>query len=89
MNINKIVTVLLWIASAGAWFVAADSSVVNILRGVFVFLVIAHIIEIAVFWKVLKNAPGSLGGHVFNTFLFGVFHVGPLKKAQAAVLTPE
>ena len=84
MSLNKIVTLVIWVLSIGAFFVPAESTAVTVLRAVAIFLVVAHIIEIAVFWNVLKRAPGSLGGHIFNTFLFGVFHVGPLKKAQQA-----
>jgi uncharacterized protein YhhL (DUF1145 family) len=87
MSFNKIVTLVIWILGIGAFFYPAESTAVSVLRGVVIFLVVAHIIEIAVFWKVLKQAPGSLGGHIFNTFLFGVFHVGPLKKAQQASLS--
>lgn len=84
MGVNKIVTLVIWVLGIGAFFCPVESTAVTVLRWVAIFLVVAHVIEIAVFWKVLKQAPGSLGGHVFNTFLFGVFHVGPLKKAQQA-----
>jgi len=87
MSLTKIVTLVVWVLSIGAFFVPADSTAVSVLRGVAIFLAVAHIIEIAVFWKVLKQAPGSLGGHIFNTFLFGVIHVGPLKKAQQASMS--
>ena len=87
MSFNKIVTLVIWVLGIAAFFCPVESTAVTVLRAVAIFLAVAHVIEIAVFWKVLKQAPGSLGGHVFNTFLFGVFHVGPLKKAQQASIS--
>ena len=82
MSIHKIVTLLVWVAGIIALLYPSNSTVTTVLGVVVIFLAVAHLIEIAVFWKVLKNAPGSMDGHVFSTFLFGVLHVGPLKKAQ-------
>lgn len=84
MSINKMVTLLIWLAGIVAFIFPSDTTIASVLRAVVIFLVVAHAIEIAIFWKVLKNAPGSLGGHIFQTFLFGIFYVGPLKKAQQA-----
>jgi uncharacterized protein YhhL (DUF1145 family) len=45
-------------------------------------LVVVHLIETAVFYKLCKSAGGSLGGHLLSVFLFGVLHVNELKAAQ-------
>lgn len=84
MSINKVITLLVWLAGLVAFIFPSETTVGGILRAVFIFLVVAHTIEIAIFWKVLKNAPGSFGNHLLQTFLFGIFHVAPLKKAQQA-----
>jgi uncharacterized protein YhhL (DUF1145 family) len=82
VNLSKLLTLAIWILGIGAFFCPVPSMAITVLRATVVFLTVAHLIEIALFWKILKNAPGSLPAHVFNTFLFGVFYVGPLKKAQ-------
>jgi uncharacterized protein YhhL (DUF1145 family) len=43
---------------------------------------VVHLIEVAVYFNLCKEAGGSLGGHLVNVFLFGVLHVNELKAAQ-------
>ena len=45
-------------------------------------LFVIHLLETAVYFNLCKAAPGSLGKHLFNVFLFGVLHVNELKAAQ-------
>lgn len=45
-------------------------------------LVIVHLIETAVYFKLCKSAGGSFGGHLLSVFVFGVLHVKELKAAQ-------
>lgn len=47
-------------------------------------LAIVHAIEVLVFFKACKEAPGSLAGNLVSVFLFGVLHVKELKAAQGA-----
>jgi uncharacterized protein YhhL (DUF1145 family) len=47
---------------------------------ILVILAIAHTVEMFVFYKACQRAGGSLAGHLFNVFLFGVFHMQGLKK---------
>lgn len=47
-----------------------------------VILAVAHLVEVAVFFKVCRSAGGSLPYHLLNVFLFGVFHVKEIKAAQ-------
>ena len=82
MNLAKAGVLLIWALIIGAFFYPAESTAVMVLRAAGGFLVVAHGIEVAVFWRVLKKAPGSLTGHIVSTLLYGVFHVGALKKAQ-------
>jgi len=49
---------------------------------ILLILVVAHAVEVVVFFKVCQRAGGSLVGHLFNVLLFGVFHVKEIKAAQ-------
>jgi uncharacterized protein YhhL (DUF1145 family) len=48
---------------------------------ILVILAVAHIVEMFVFFKACQRAGGSMAGHMFNVFLFGIFHMQGLKKA--------
>lgn len=47
-------------------------------RGIFWLLVVAHAVETVVYLPTLRAAGGSLAGHVLQTMLFGVLHLGEL-----------
>ena len=49
-----------------------------------VILAVAHAIEVLVFFKVCRDAPCSLPGHLLSVFLFGIFHVKEIKAAQGS-----
>jgi uncharacterized protein YhhL (DUF1145 family) len=40
----------------------------------------AHVVECAVFFRVLRAAGGSMVRHLFNVFVFGVFHVNEVRQ---------
>ena len=44
-------------------------------------LALAHLVEVAVFYRRCQQAPGSLAAHLLNVFLFGIFHIKELDKA--------
>ncbi len=52
----------------------------NIALSLLVLLAVAHVVEMAVFYGRCKAAGGSMAGHMFQVFLFGVFHVRELKS---------
>jgi len=50
-------------------------------------LIVAHMLEVAVFFKKCKEAGGSLPMHLFNVLLFGVFHIKELSSATSSAKT--
>jgi uncharacterized protein YhhL (DUF1145 family) len=54
----------------------------TILRAVFALMVVAHLIEFAVFYRTLSRLGGSMGHHFVQTLLYGMFHL-QLAKARA------
>ncbi len=45
-------------------------------------LVVVHTLEVVVFYKLCRDAGGSLPGHLLNVFVFGYFHTQELKAGS-------
>ena len=54
----------------------------NISIGLLAVLGIAHLVECVVFRRLIREAPGGAAWNATNVFLFGVFHVGPMKRSM-------
>jgi uncharacterized protein YhhL (DUF1145 family) len=73
-----------WVASVAIMLFASGSQAAIAARVVFWIMVVAHAIECVVFLPRMRRAGGSLGAHLFQTFLFGVFHLRTLAPEQSA-----
>jgi uncharacterized protein YhhL (DUF1145 family) len=82
MSILKLVLVPIWVLCLVAMIVPGEGAALTLGRRLFFFLVIAHAIECVVFFGRLRRAPGSLAGHLLQTFLFGVVHVRGLPATE-------
>ncbi|GAB5450042.1 MAG: hypothetical protein Hals2KO_03700 [Halioglobus sp.] len=51
---------------------------------ILLLLAVVHAIEVVVFYKLAREAGGSLALHVLNIFLFGILHANELKDAKGA-----
>jgi uncharacterized protein YhhL (DUF1145 family) len=49
---------------------------------ILLILAVLHTVEVILFFKTCQRAGGSLVGHLFNVFVFGVFHVKEIKAAR-------
>lgn len=47
-------------------------------------LAVAHLVEVAIFYRFCREAGGSMVSHVLNLFFFGILHVQELKAARAS-----
>ena len=81
MSPVKVVTLAFYALLAFLAYTQAGAVGVWSLR-LLVVLAVAHTIEVMVFFKVCRDAPGSLAGHLLSVFLFGIFHVKEIKAAQ-------
>jgi uncharacterized protein YhhL (DUF1145 family) len=79
MNAIKAGILVVWAISIGSFFIGTDSAIAAAGRTTFWFLIVAHLVEIAVFSGKLKAAPGGIAGNFLPTFLFGIFHVRSLE----------
>lgn len=82
MSSPRIAVLVLWLALLAS-FLVSGSALATVGRVVFLLLVLAHVVECVVFLPRLRRAPGSLGGHLLQTLVFGVVHVREL-PAEAA-----
>lgn len=57
--------------------------VVPIVQWVFIVLLVVHLLEFFMVYKLLKASPGPMAGHFIHTLVFGFVHWMPLKKNQA------
>ena len=73
-----------WALCALAFLGPADSGAATLGTRIFWVLVAAHAVECLVFLPKLRRAPGPLGSHLVQTFVFGILHVRDLSGSQAA-----
>lgn len=94
MSPAKIGLTVIWLACIASFLAEPGSTAAQIGRIVFWVLVVVHAIECAAFYRLLKRAPGSIGQHLVETFLFGMFHVKDVqlaieRDAQASAEAPR
>ena len=73
-----------WLLGALAFLGPRESAIAGFGRGIFWLLAAVHAVECLVFLPRLRRAPGSLAGHLRQTFLFGILHVRDLPPSQGA-----
>ncbi len=78
MSPAKIAVLGLYVALAVIAYLGAGGTAGSVALWLLVILAVAHVVEMAVFYRKCADAPGSTAGHLFNVFLFGVFHARDL-----------
>ena len=82
MTAMKTVIACVWLFALGSFLIGTHTQLAGIGRITFWGLCVAHAIECIVFLPKLKKAPGPLGHHLWQTFLYGFFHVWSLPTAS-------
>ena len=82
MSAAKIVLLVVYAGLAILAITQAGTPAATWAIRIIVILAIAHTVEMVVFFQACRRAGGSLAGHLFNVFLFGVFHMKEVKAAQ-------
>jgi len=83
MSIAKTILLAIYALLAFLAISMQDSPAGQVASWVLVALACAHLIEVVVFFRLCKQAGGSLAMHLVNVFLFGVLHVKQIKAGQA------
>ena len=81
MSTGKIGSLVIYAILALLAITLAGSQVGTISLRIIQALVVIHALEVLIFFKLCRDAGGSLPGHLLNVFLFGFFHVKELKAA--------
>ena len=77
----KLIILAVWVLSVAAWVVPWTGWFGTIIGWAAPFMAVAHVVEFVVFREVFAKSGGSLVSHFFQTFIFDVFHIDPLKEA--------
>lgn len=81
MSAGKIVALVLYAVLAVIAITQAGTTAGTVATWIIIGLVVAHTIEVVVFFKLCQQADGSLVGNLINVFLFGVIHAKEMKGA--------
>ena len=82
MSTGKIVLLVIYAVLAGLALTQGESALGVWSLRILLLLVVAHAIEVMVYFKLCKEAGGSLVGHLVQVFIFGALHVKDIKAAQ-------
>ena len=82
MNTKKWQALAVYGLMAIASAVFNTTIVVTIVEWIFIGLLVVHLLEFLMVYKVLKASPGPMAGHFLHTLVFGFVHWLPLKKGQ-------
>ena len=77
MTPGKVFVGAVWVLSL-AGYVFGGAKLAGLGGFVVALLAVAHVVECAVYLPRLKRAPGSLANQLWQTFLFGFFHIREL-----------
>lgn len=80
MSAGKIALLVLYVVLAFLALTQPDAPAGVWSLRIILVLVVAHAVEVLVFYKTCQRAGGSLPGHLINVFLFGVVHVREIRN---------
>ena len=78
MDNGKIFTVVLWVV-LGVNYGLNFSTWLNLLAAL---LLVIHLLEFIFFFKTMKGSDDNLIKAFFQTLIFGILYIGPIKKEQ-------
>ena len=83
MSSGKIGALVLYVILAALAITQAGTQIGTVVNWIIVGLVAVHALEVVVFFKLCREAPGSLVGNLINVFVFGYFHTQEMKAKVA------
>jgi uncharacterized protein YhhL (DUF1145 family) len=78
----KLTTLLVYLLAGFGAQVGLSAGLLHGLQLLAAVLVVAHLLELVVFFKHVKKYPGSVADSVALTLLFGYLHWLPLSRKQ-------
>ena len=84
MSVSKILALFVYAILAALVLLLGDSPAGVWALRIILILVVAHAVEVMIFFRVCQRAGGSLPAHLLNVFFFGILHVKEIKGAATA-----
>lgn len=84
MSLAKIVLLVIYVVLCALALIQPDSVVGIWSLRLLLLLAVVHFIETLLYFRLCREAGGSLPVHLLSVFLFGVLHVNELKSKRAA-----
>jgi uncharacterized protein YhhL (DUF1145 family) len=83
MSAGKIGALVVYAVLAALALTQGGTQLGSIANWIIVGLIVVHTLEVIIFFKLCREASGSMAGHLLQVFAFGYFHVKELKATQA------
>jgi len=83
MGLARAGVAAVWVFCVASFFVPDPSEAVAWGRKLFWVLVVAHLGEFAIFFRVLRSAPGGLARHFLHTLIFGIFYIREVRESAS------
>ena len=81
MSAGKIGCLVLYAVLAAVAVTQAGSAAATVAVWSLAAFAVAHLVELALYFKLCRQAGGSLPGHLLQVFLFGYLHMVEMKAA--------
>lgn len=82
MTPKKWIVLAIYLVLAAVGFAMAGTQTATIIGWIFVVLLVAHVAELLLVFKLLRSAEGSFLNHVIQTLVFGYIHWLPIKQQR-------
>ena len=83
MSSGKIGCLVFYAVLAALAITQSGTQIGTITNWVIVGLIVIHALEVVIFFKLCREAGGSLIGHLLNIFVFGYLHMQEIKAGTA------
>jgi uncharacterized protein YhhL (DUF1145 family) len=83
MSIGKIVLLAIYAALAALVVALPGTMAASVAYWIIVVLVVVHLLEVIVFFRLAQRAGGSLPLHLLQVFFFGILHKPEMEAAAA------
>ena len=70
----KIITSIVWLTCIACFFLSGSAWWITAGKALFWILLLAHAVELVIYWPTLKGLPGSRANHIIQVLLFGVLY---------------
>ena len=80
MSVAKISLLAIYVVLVALAILQAGTATGDWSLNILIILAVVHVLECAIFFRVVKAAGGSLAQHLLNVFLFGIIHVNEIRQ---------